>query len=202
MGLRDYLLPILRSYSSILFNGDVYGGVLLLFLSFFNPNVGLGGLISLLSAYLLARLIGFKREFLRIDYYIYNPLLVGLSLGYIFKINLVSLLFFITGGILSFLVTYVLSGVFYHYLKLPVLSLPFVIVSSTLYLSSQHFSNLFVDSLYPHFQLLNLDLSPFLNGFFKSLGAIFFLPDTFSGLVIFLLLLRVSPILSFLSVLG
>ena len=202
MGLKDYLLPILRSYSSILFNGDVYGGALLLFLSFFNPNVGLGGLISLLSAYLLARLIGFKREFLRIDYYIYNPLLVGLSLGYIFKINLVSLLFFITGGILSFLVTYVLSGVFYYYLKLPVLSLPFVIVSSTLYLSSQHFSNLFVDSLYPHFQLLNLDLSPFLNGFFKSLGAIFFLPDTFSGLVIFLLLLRVSPILSFLSILG
>ncbi len=202
MVVEKYIVPILRSYSAVLFNSEAYGGALLLFLSFLNPNVGFGGLVSLLSAYLFARLLGFKKEFLRIDYYIYNPLLVGLSLGYIFKINTISFLFFLTGGILSFLTTYVLSNLFYYYFRLPILSLPFVIVSSTLYLASQHFSNLFVESLYPHFYLPNIDFTPFINGFFKSLGAVFFLPNTFCGSVIFLLILRISPILAFLSVIG
>ena len=201
--LKAYFLPILRSYSAVLFNSSFSGGGALLLLTFLNPNLGLGGLVAVISAYLFARLIGFKREFLRLDYYIYNPLLVGLSLGYLFKVSLLSLLFFAVAGVMTFLLTYALSSLFSYYLKLPVLSVPFVIGSSLLYLASVKFSNLFAVNLYPHgAPPLSLNLPLPLEGYLKSLGAIFFVPDAFAGFVIFLVLLMVSRILLFLSLLG
>ena len=200
---KTFSVPVLRSYSAVLFNSNLWGGALLLFLTFLNPNLGIGGLVSLLSSYIFARLIGFKEGFLRLDYYIYNPLLVGLSLGYLFKLNLLSLLFFSVAGIFTFLLTYTLSSVFYTYLKLPVLSLPFVVVSSVLYLASSKFSQLFVSDLYPHSPLLlSFHLPLPVKGFLSSLGAIFFLPYPLSGFLIALVLFFVSRILFFLSLLG
>jgi urea transporter len=206
MSVRRYALPILKSYSAVLFNSNFVGGAILLLLTFINPNLGIGGFTAVVSAYIFARLIGFKDEFLRLDYYIYNPLLVGLSLGYLFKVNFLSLFFFSIAGILTFLLTYTLSSLFSYYLKLPVLSVPFVIVSSLLYLASSKFSNLFVGSLYPHYphfqSLIPVNLPLVLDGYFKSLGAIFFMPTAFEGIIIFLLLLSVSRILALLSVIG
>jgi urea transporter len=201
--LKGYLIPVLRSYSAVLFNSSVWGGFALLLLTFLNPNLGLGGLTSVLSAYLFARLIGFKREFLRLDYYIYNPLLVGLSLGYLFKVSFLSFFFFSVAGMFTFLLTYTLSSVFSYYLKLPVLSVPFVVGSSLLYLASSKFSNLFVVNLYPHgAPFFELELPLFISGYLKSLGAVFFVPSLLGGFVIFLVLLLVSRILLFLSLLG
>jgi urea transporter len=201
--VKRYLLPILRSYSAVLFNSSVWGGAALLLLTFLNPNLGVGGFTAVVSAYLFARLIGFKEEFLRLDYYIYNPLLVGLSLGYLFKINLLSLLFFSVAGILSFLFTYALSTTFYQYLRLPVLSVPFVVASSVLYLASSKFSNLFVGSLYPHSPFfLTLSLPLPVEGYLKSLGAVFFVPTVLGGAVIAAVLFLVSRILFLLSLLG
>ncbi|TCK06323.1 urea transporter [Phorcysia thermohydrogeniphila] len=202
MGVKKYALPILRSYSAVLFNSSTKGGALLLLLTFLNPNLGIGGFTAVVSAYAFAKLVGFKDEFLRLDYYIYNPLLVGLSLGYLFKVNLLSLFFFSIAGVLTFLLTYTLSSLFSYYLKLPVLSVPFVVASSLLYLASSKFSNLFVGSLYPHSFFFPLELPGILAGYLKSLGAIFFMPNVFAGAVIFLLLLFISRILTFLSVLG
>ncbi|WP_163327817.1 urea transporter [Desulfurobacterium thermolithotrophum] len=203
MKLGSFFLPIVRSYSAILFNSSAKGGIVLLLLTFINPNLGIGGFTAVASAYIFARLVGFKEEFLRLDYYIYNPLLVGLSLGYLFKVNFLSLFFFSIAGILSFLLTYILSSIFSYYLKLPVLSVPFVVASSLLYLAASKFSNLFVSSLYPHFEsLFNLHLPLLVEGFLKSLGAIFFMPTPFEGFVIFLLLLTISRILSLLALTG
>ena len=200
---KKFSVPLLRSYSAVLFNSNLWGGALLLLLTFINPNLGFGGLVSLLSAYIFARLIGFKEDFLRLDYYIYNPLLVGLSLGYLFKLSLLSLLFLATAGILTFLLTYTLSSIFYTYLRLPVLSVPFVVVSSTFYLASTKFSQLFVSDLYSHSPILiSLNLPLPVEGYLRSLGAIFFLPYPLPGFIMALLLLSVSRILFFLSFLG
>ncbi len=200
---RKFLFPVVKSYSAVFFNSSLAGGVVLLLLTFFtNFNLGIGGLVSVFSSYIFARLIGFKKEFLRLDYYIYNPLLVGLSLGYLFKVNLLSIFFFSVAGIVTFLLTYVMSSVLSYYLKLPVLSVPFVLVSSLFYLASVKFSNLFVGSLYYHdnFSLLRVPL--WLKGYLQSLGAVFFMPKVIAGLVISIVLFSVSRILFFLSVLG
>ncbi len=205
MGLRAYFFPVFRSYSAVLFNSSVFSGIVLLILTFLNPNVGFGGFVSVFSAYLFARLIGLKQEFLRLDYYIYNPLLVGLSLGYLFRVNSLSILLFAISGIVTFLLTYTLSSLFVRYLGLPVLSVPFVIVSSFFYLASSKFSNLFLDTLYPHLFTISdseLHMPSIIEGYFTSLGAIFFLPYPLEGLVIFFILLFVSRILLLLSILG
>ncbi len=201
--MRDVYTAILRAYSGIFFNPSVRFGGILLLLTFLNPNMGIAGLVSVLSAYAFARVVGFRERFLRLDYYIYNPLLVGLALGYLFRIGPLSFPFFILAGVLTFLLTYSLSNFSWYYLRLPVLSLPFVIAVLLLYLASLRFTNLFVLSLYPKpVPTLPFQLPLPVEGFFRSLGAIVFSPYVISGAVIFVSLLAVSRILALLAVLG
>ncbi|OAQ20354.1 urea transporter [Thermosulfurimonas dismutans] len=201
--LKTAIHSLLNSYSGILFISEPGAGLVLLALStLMDPNLGLSGLICVLSAYGFARLIGLKEDFLRLDYYIYNPLLVGLSVGYYFRLDPLTLLFIILLGIFTFLLTYGLSSFLSYYLRLPVLSLPFVIGSLVATLASYHYSNLLVTSLKPTFHYSVGGLPLWLEGFFRSLGAIFFMPHPLPGFIVFALILRFSRILALLAALG
>ncbi|NPA40031.1 MAG: peptidoglycan DD-metalloendopeptidase family protein [Thermodesulfobacteria bacterium] len=203
--LKKVLIPAIKSYSAVLFNNSLWVGLGILALTFVNPNLGIGGLTAVISAYAFARFAGFKEEFLRLEYYIYNPLLVGLALGYLFRADLISIIIFVIAGLFTFLLTYFLANVCGYYLGLPILSVPFVIATSLFYLASLKFSNLFVTSLYPHHHLflpIFYKLPLCIQGYLRALGAIFFLPYIGAGLIMFLLLLGVSRILAFLSLLG
>ncbi len=166
-------------------------------------NIGLSGLVAVISAYLFAKFLGFSKSFLSLDYYIYNPLLVGLGIGFLFKLSVLSITFIVVLSIFTFLLTFTLSNIFGYYLRLPVLSIPFVVVSIVAWLASYRYSNLFVYYLYPHLFHSNFNFLPeWFNGFLKSLGAIIFYPDSPVGLLIFLLLLRWSRIIAFLALFG
>jgi len=201
-GMRKFFQSFLKSYSGIFFISDSFFGFVLFVLTLLNFNMALSGFLCTLSAYLFARTIGLKNEFLGLDFYMYNPLLVGLAIGYLFKLNLLTFIFIVSLGILTFLITYSLSSYFSYYLKLPVLSIPFVIGSFMVYLASIRYSNLFVVSLYPNYPVFDLQFPAYLEGFFSSLGTIVFSSYTFAGLVIFFLLLFYSRILAFLSIIG
>ncbi|RMA92477.1 urea transporter [Hydrogenothermus marinus] len=199
-----YLKAILNSYSEILFLQGFITGAIILLSTFINPSIGIAGLISVLSAYFIARFLNMGREFLESGFYTYNALLVGLSIGYLFKITPLTIFFTIIAGILTFIFSVMLYKIFSYYLALPILSIPFVVISSILYLSAYSYSNLFVDSLYPHshFEFLE-DIFPlWLSGYFKSLGAILFLPDVFIGIIFSILLFFSSRILFLLSIIG
>ncbi|RTZ60396.1 MAG: peptidase M23, partial [Gammaproteobacteria bacterium] len=197
------LKPLLKAYSGIFFLPSVRVGIALLLLTAVDPNIGLSGLVGVLSAYLFARFLGFSKTFLSLDYYIYNPLLVGLGIGFLFKLSPLTVALVVVSSILTFLLTLTLSNIFGYYLRLPVLSLPFVIVSTIVYLASYKYSNLFVYYLYPHAgNFISEEIPRWIEGFLRSLGEIIFYPDPLVGLVIFLILLRFSPILAFLSALG
>ncbi|MBX6423285.1 urea transporter [Thermosulfurimonas sp. F29] len=201
--LRPVANSILNSYSGVLFFSRPAGGLaILLFTLVLNPNLGLSALVCLLSAYLCARLLGLKEDFLRLDFYIYNPLLVGLSIGYFFRLDLLSLLFLVLMGVFTFFLTYGLSSAFSYYLRLPVLSLPFVIGSLIATLASYHYSNLFVKALYARKLFLFTSLPLWLDGFLRALGAVFFMPHPLVGLGLFLVLLLASRILAFLALAG
>ncbi|SNR62482.1 Urea transporter [Desulfurobacterium atlanticum] len=200
--VKSFLLSFLKSYSGIFFISEPLFGFFLFLITLLNPNMALSGFLCVISAYSFARLLGLKDTFLGLDFYIYNPLLVGLAIGYLFKLNLLTFIFIFSLGILTFLMTYTLSSIFSYYLKLPVLSIPFVIGSFIVYLASIRYSNLFVISLYPHYPVFQLHLPDFLKGFFSSLGAILFSPSVFAGLFIFLALFLYSRILTFLAVIG
>ncbi|WP_022846528.1 urea transporter [Desulfurobacterium sp. TC5-1] len=200
--LRKFFRAFFNSYAGIFFISEPVFGAVLFLVSIINFNMGFAGFLCVLSAYLFARLLGLKETFLGLDFYIYNPLLVGLAIGYLFKLGPLTLIFLISLGILTFLMTYSLSSIFSYYFKLPVLSIPFVIGSFIVYLASLRYSNLFVTSLYPHYPEWDFHLPLFLKGFFDSMGTILFSPYTLAGIVIFLALFVYSRILSFLAFIG
>ncbi len=201
--LAPILRSILNSYAGILFLARPWAGLGILILSFgVSPHLGISALVCVLSAYIFARGLGLKEDFLRLDYYIYNPLLVGLSIGYFFRVDLLSLLFLILMGIFTFLLTYALSSALGYYFRLPVLSLPFVIGSLMAALAAYHYSNLLVGSLRPPAFLPDISLPLWLEGFLRALGAIFFMPHPLAGLCLAILLFLFSRILIFLAFLG
>ncbi|WP_297446997.1 urea transporter, partial [Desulfurobacterium sp.] len=200
--LRKFFRAFFNSYAGIFFISEPVFGAVLFLVSIINFNMGFAGFLCVLSAYLFARLLGLKETFLGLDFYIYNPLLVGLAIGYLFKLGPLTLIFLISLGILTFLMTYSLSSIFSYYFKLPVLSIPFVIGSFIVYLASLRYSNLFVTSLCPHYPEWDFHLPLFLKGFFDSMGTILFSPYTLPGIVIFLALFVYSRILSFLAFIG
>ena len=197
------LLSLLNSYSEIFFIKDPYVGAFVLLTTFLYPSVGLMGLISLVSAYMVAHFLGMRKEFLESGFYTYNALLVGLSVGYLFKFGFLTALVSAVGGVLTLFLSVFLSNTMSYYLRLPILSLPFVVVSSILYLAVSSYSNLFVDSLYPKVSLpevVNIPL--WLEGFLKSLGTVLFLPEALAGLVFLGFIFLVSRILFFLAIVG
>ncbi len=178
-------------------------GAMVMAITFLNPNAAIAGLVAVLSAYAFARFIAIDRGFLASGYYTYNALLVGLSIGYLFKISLLTVAFVIASGILTFLVSFTLSSLFTIYLKLPVFGIPFTLVSWATYLAAARFPGLYVSGLYhrPHSGLESY-LPLAVAGFLKSMGTILFMPDVLPGLLFTLVLIFASRILVFLGIGG
>ncbi len=201
--LKPYLSSVALSYAEILFVENRAVGILLLIVTFINPNVALGALLAILFTLLFAILIRVEPEYLENGFFIYNPLLVGMSIGFLFKLTLMSVFLIGVASVLTFLITVVLHTLLSVYL-VPILSLPFAIVSSIVYLAALNYSNLFVESLYSHSFLLSsgLMLPVWMETFLKSLGTILFLPNIWVGALIFLLLAWHSRIMMLLAVGG
>ena len=201
--MKRHLEAILNSYSEILFLRDKRVGFILLVITLVSPNIAIAGIVATLAAYFFAGFLGMKKEFLNSGFYTYNTLLVGLSVGALFKVSWTTLFFLVALGVLTFLVTIFLFNIFSYFLRLPILSVPFVIVSSLAYLASTRYSGLFVVSLYPtNIFAIEPVLPYWFSGYLKSLGTIFFLPDVRTGLVVMVTLALVSRIILLLSLVG
>jgi urea transporter len=201
--MKEHLHAILNSYSEIFFLRGALIGILMLVVTLVNPNVSVAGVIAVMSAYLFARFIRMDKEFLKSGFYTYNPLLVGLSIGYLFRVTPLTIFLVVAAGILTFVFTNMLFSIFSYYLKLPILSLPFAVISSIAYLASSQYSNLFVNSLYPGFTTsLELYLPVWISGLLKALGSILFVPDVTAGLVFLLIIVVSSRILFLLVIIG
>lgn len=206
--LSKYFLkitPILNSYSEIFFLRGTWTGLALLLISCLNIHIGLSGLLAITSAYTFARFIGYRDGFLQSGYYTYNALLVGFAIGALFELSLISIPFIAISAILTFILTLVLANIFYRLFSLQVLSIPFVVVSSLIYLASSRYSNLYVHDLYnaKPFSVISPEWLPlWLAGFYKSLGAILFMPSVLVGFLLSIIILSVSRVLLTLAVLG
>jgi urea transporter len=197
------LKAIFSSYSEVLFGSGFWLGILIFAITLVNPGVAIAGLLAVLAAYLFARFVGMHKQFLASGYYTYNPLLVGLSVGDICSLSPLSLTLTAVAGILAFMVTVVTANVFATYFKLPILSVPFVIVSSVVYLVANRYSNLLVapDNTNPLY-IADFGLPITLSGYFTSLGALFFAPSVLVGIVLAIVIFVESRILFLLSLIG
>jgi urea transporter len=201
--LRDHLRALLNSYSEVLFLKGPGLGAVVLAVTLTAPYVALGGVVAVLAAYAFARFIRMEPFFMESGFYTYNPLLVGLSLGYLFRPTPLTFFFVVMAGIAAFVLTHALFSAVWHYLRLPVLSLPFVLVSSMAYLAAGSYTNLYVSSLYPRgLSILETAVPLWLGGFLRSLGAVFFVPTVAAGAVIALALLARSRVFFLLAVAG
>lgn len=202
--IKRFVTAFVNGYSEIFLLKNPIAGLVILLTTLCDQGVGLSGIISVLAAFLFSRFIKFDQYFLDYGHYVYNPLFVGLGVGYIYKLSFLSVILACCAGILTFLITIALANVLFYYFKLPVLSIPFVIVGSLIYLSSLPFYKLYGTGFALHDGILSATvlLPLWLAGFFKALGAILFLPYVIPGIILALVLFFSSRIIFFLALLG
>ncbi len=194
---------IFKGYAGIFFLKSYWVGALLVVISLFNPNIGLAGLISIVATRAFARLIKIDPAFWKNDCYTYNPLLVGLAIGYLFKLTPLTISFLVISALLTFILTTVMFSISSYYLKLPILSLPFVFATWLAYFATPAYPHLpWVSFTAPPASWLEAYLPFWLSGYCKALGAIFFLPEVAPGLLLAIVIVGASRILFLLSIAG
>ena len=180
MMLTKSLSALTRAYAAILFVDNPWIGMVFLGATLLYPNIGLAGLFAALIAVFTVKLFEFPG--LEKGAYVFNSLLVGLSLGAFYQINLYLIVLIAIGSVLCVFITAALTDALWRKAQLPVLSLPFIIVASIAALAAQHYSSLSNFSVYHEIQLDWLPVG--LNTFFSSLGAVLFTTHPVAGFVL------------------
>ncbi len=205
-GLPSFMRPVnilenlLYSFSTLLFLRSKRVGAILFLTTLLNFNMALSGVISWITTLIFAHFIGIRKGELVHSVYTYNSLIVGFSLGFLFKITWLSILLTIGTSILTVLLSYTLFSILTLRMGLPVLNIPFFIVSTIIYLASSRYSSLFVDSFYV-FERLNIEILPhWIHGLLRSAGILLFMPYDITGLLVLTALLVFSRISFFLAV--
>ena len=190
----------LAGISQILFVQSKMVGFLLLVISLQNPNMALAGIIAFGSIILFAKLCGFYIRKFSNCYWIYNPLLVGLSIGCLFRVDFKVAGLIVVMSILTILVTTFLESMLVSR-GLPLLSLPFAIVSILVYMVAHSYGKLFSLALFTQTEPAFMTSLPiWLASFFRALGMIIFSPTVITGILIFVILLWFSRILLLLAI--
>jgi len=97
--------------------------------TFLSPEHGITGLLGLSSAQLAAAWLELDPKQREEGSFAFNGLLVGLALGLFYRLNAPFLIAIASGGVLVAAVAAGLRSVFGPVLRIPVLSVPFLIVA-------------------------------------------------------------------------
>jgi urea transporter len=195
---------ICAATAEIIFLRGIRTGALLLTAMLLQPGVLSLGLTAVVAAVLFAQLVQLAptdRNSADLSVHtplLFNPLLAGLGVGYLFQPSAPAIFLAAAAGVLAFLVTWTLAHFLKTFLWLPVLSAPFVLVSWVVHLAAFRYAGLPHAILPAHAYTIGLALP--LEGFLRTLGLIFFLPNVWVGLIIALLLLLNSRIQFMLAV--
>jgi len=198
MNYFNNLPSIPKAYAAILFLQHPLAGLVIVATTLFYPNIGLAGLLGAVTGYTITRLWQFPDYAGQIQ--IFNSLLVGLSLGAFYQLNSYVIGIIILGAILTSLVATVLADWLWRLDRLPVLSLPFVIVAGIMAIVSRNYSELndYMGLAQATYSLFN----PSIDGFFSAIGAVYFTPTPLIGLILFLIVTFYSRYLGLLAIVG
>ncbi len=192
--LKPYLDNLLFSYSTLLFMKSRLMGVILLATTFLNPTIAITGLIAWITTFVFSSFIGLRRDDEVAAVFTYNSLLVGFGIGAIFKITFLSLILTIGASVLTVLLSYSLCTIFFTLFRLPVLNIPFTLISMLVYLASARYNALLLDT-FNSLTYLDLDFLPSaIHGLLRSTGILIFLPYDIPGLIVLITLFFVSRI--------
>ncbi|MBN2598769.1 MAG: urea transporter [Marinifilaceae bacterium] len=208
----------LNSYAQVFFSRNKAFAALLLAVSFFDPWAGTAGLISILTANLVAYKMGFSTYYIKDGSYGFNSLLVGLGIGLYFQPGLEITVLVVLSSILTLFICLFLQGVLAKY-ALPFLSVPFLLGIWMIMLASSDLTSLGISErgIYQaneifslggqklvniYHSIQNWELHESVSIFLKSLGAIFFQSNWLAGLLILIGLLFYSRIAFTFAILG
>lgn len=200
MNYKNILYNAIKPYSSLLFLNNKVVGFLLLAITFLNPSVAISGIFAVFFTIVFAEFLKFSESYLTQGFYVYNSLLVGMGIGFIFEPSLTSIFLVAISSVFTFILSFMLNRLFSVY-KIPILSLPFSIVTIFVYLASLKYSAL-ASTLIKNANLYDIALPLFLSGFFKSLGTIFFLPTNLAGIGISLIIVYFSRVIFIMALNG
>ena len=198
--IKSLLLGTVKSYSSLLFLNNKWVGIILLAITFTNPSVAISGILAVVFTIAFAELISFNEAYLAQGFYLYNSLLVGMGIGFIFTPSLTSVVLIAISAAFTFMLSFMLNRLFSVY-KIPILSLPFSIVTMFIYLASLKYSAL-MSTLVNNASQFDVSLPLIISGFLKSFGTIFFLPSNIAGGLILLLVFSFSRIIFIMALSG
>jgi len=198
--IKNFIYSSIKPYSSLLFLNNKFAGVILLAITFVNPSVAISGLVAVFFAVMFAEFLEFKEEYLAQGFYIYNSLLVGMGIGFIFTPTPISIALIAILSAFTFMLSFMLNRIFSVY-KIPILSLPFSIITMFVYLASLKYSAL-LSTLVNNSSLFDITLPIYISSFFKSFGTIFFLPSNIAGILMSILVLYFSRIIMLMAVFG
>ncbi len=203
---------VLSAYSQVLFSRSPAVGALLLAATFVDPTIGAVGLAGAVLATVTARIAGFDGEAVRSGLLGYNALLVFAMVGAMLT---PSPAFWALAAVLAagvVLTQVALGDVLHRYFGLPVLSLPFVVVSwvalaSVPFVRGMGFRSAETAAAAAGGGGLSGDVLPFpgpelLDHFLRSLGAIFFQPNWIAGALVCTALVVFSRIATLHAVAG
>lgn len=192
------LATIPKAYAAIIFLQNPVAGLLILAATLFYPNIGLAGLLGAVIAYTITRIWKFPDYGGQIQ--IFNSLLVGLSLGAFYVLNIYVVGIIALGAILVTFLATVMADWLWRLDRLPVLSLPFVIVAGVMALVARNFTDLsdYMGLAQTPYTLF----TPAVDSFFSAFGAIYFTPTPIIGLLLFVILTVYSRYLGLLAIIG
>jgi len=194
----DRLTALPRAYANILFVDHLWIGLLIIAATLWYPNIGIAGLLGAITGWLTAQLFKFPDSSGGLQ--IYNSLLVGLSLGAFYELNAYVVMVIVLGAVLAVLISVAIADGLWRLDRLPALSIPFIIVMLFTTPVARRYAPLsdYLGLAKPQHSLF----TPWLDGFFSSLGSIFFSPQPAVGLLLFAAIFWRSRYLALLAFVG
>jgi urea transporter len=180
----NFIQSTLSGYGQIFFSTHWYVGLLFVAATFTIPIQGAVGLLALLLSNFWAQLFNFRDTWIRQGYFAYNGLLTGLALGMTYSATVSFFIMLSIVTMLGVLVAAALRSIFENYLFIPVLSAPFVLTTWVVLAAGKKLHGLLYTLKPFEVTYLSNVLPSFVDLFFRSLGAAFFLLNTPAGILV------------------
>ncbi|MEZ6044059.1 MAG: urea transporter [Planctomycetaceae bacterium] len=207
---------ILRSYGIIYFSqSHWFGAVVLLCTLIAYPIQGLIGLAGLSICLFAAIQLKLDRQMVRSGIYQFNTLLISLTIGYFYRLEMIDtvtlLVLLPCATLFTLLTTVSLSDIMYRSLGIPAISLPFVIAQTLLIFivapvasSASPLASTPIAPLSgsPDWELGAIPLAQHLLTIVKTMSAILLMPNYYLGGIIIIAMLILSRLYVFYALLG
>lgn len=190
---------VLEAYASVFFLRSAFAGLVIFAVSLSSLESGVSGILAAMTAVAMLKLLGLRLDD-RIDLAcLYNPILVGLTIGFFYGLNVAAVALTLVAAAFTLLATRYLAEVLGQW-GLPVLSLPFSLIGIGVLLAGPTMGGL-VAAQYYHIVPNEIKQGLSVN-FLRSLGIILYSPHVATGLLVLGIMTFYSRILVFLAVLG